>query len=103
MNVTLGFRKIEAKGYSAVDLQRLTGLDGEALFVQIEQFAQVHHDAGLRGIETGVDRGVEFMTNVAPALSGARPRDWTRQSAKTLLHNRSILTQGWQGRQQYPA
>src|ERR1035441_6718300 len=34
------------------------------------------------------------MTNVAPALSGARPRDWTRQSAKALLHNRLHLNSG---------
>src|ERR1700687_6314017 len=65
MNETFGFWQVEAKGYGSVDFQTFTGLDGEAIFVEVEQFTQVHDHAGLRAIETGVNRSVEFLTNTA--------------------------------------
>jgi hypothetical protein len=78
MNVTFGFRQIEAKRYGPVHFQAFTGLDGEALFVQIEQFAQVHNHASLRAIETGVNRTVEFLTNTTAPLSVGSPSNWIR-------------------------
>jgi hypothetical protein len=86
MNVTLGFRQIEAKRYGPVHLQPFTGLDGEALFVQVEQFAQIHNHPGLRPIETGVNRCIEFLTNTAPSLSAGRRCTWIRQSKNALIH-----------------
>jgi hypothetical protein len=101
MYVTFGFRQIEAKRYGPVHLQPFTGLDGEALFVQVEQFAQIHNHPGLRPIETGVNRRMEFLTNNAPSLSVGSPCNWIRQSENALIHGfPSILTQGSQGREQ---
>ena len=36
MNETFGFWQVEAKGYGSVDFQTFTGLDGEAIFVEVE-------------------------------------------------------------------
>src|SRR6202158_1662901 len=74
MNETFGFWQIETKVYSSVDFQAFTGLDGEAIFVQVEQFAQVHDHSGLRSIETGVNRSVEFLTNTTAPLSVGSPK-----------------------------
>ncbi len=87
MYVTFGFGQIEAKRYRPVHLQPFTGLDGEALFVQIEQFAQIHNHAGLRPIETGVNRRMEFLTNTAAALSVGSPCNWIRQSENASIHS----------------
>jgi hypothetical protein len=97
MNETFGFRKIETEVYSSVDFESFTGLDGEAIFMHIEQFAEVHDQAGLRSVETGVNRSVEFLTNKAAALSIGRPCNWIRQSLNAPIHSYSILTQESEG------
>jgi hypothetical protein len=76
--VALGFGQIEAEGYGPVRLQAFTGSNREAFLIQVEQFAKVHNHAGLRGIETGVNRGVEFLTNPTSALSVESPGNWIR-------------------------
>ena len=87
MNEAFGFWQIEAKSHGTVDFQAFTGLDGEAIFMQVEQFAQIHDHTGLRAIETGVNRRVEFLTNAAAPLSVGSPCDWIRQSANALIHS----------------
>src|ERR1017187_5163389 len=86
MYVTFGFRQIEAERYGPVHLQPFTGLDGEALFVQVEQFAQIHNHLGLRAIETGVNRRMEFLANTAASLSVGSPCNWIRQSENASIH-----------------
>jgi hypothetical protein len=87
MNKTFGFWQIETKVYSSVDFQTFTGLDGEAIFVQVEQFTQVHDHSGLRSIEAGVNRSVEFLTNTAAPLSVGSRRNWIRQSMNAPIHS----------------
>jgi hypothetical protein len=87
MNETFGFWQVEAKGYGSVDFQTFAGLDGEAIFVQVEQFTQVHDHTGLRAIETGVNRSVEFLTNTATPLSDGSPCNWIRQSENAPIHS----------------
>jgi hypothetical protein len=87
MNETLGFWQIEAKRYGSVDFQAFAGLDGEAVFVQVEQLAQVHNHARLRSFETGVNRSVEFLTNTAAPLSVGSPCNWIRQSMNAPIHS----------------
>src|ERR1022692_1803724 len=80
----LGFREIEANGYRAIDFERFAGLDGETIFVQIEEFTQVHHQAGLRAIKTGVNRAVKLLTNTTAPFSVGCNR--IRHSSKTAIH-----------------
>src|SRR5260221_11605481 len=80
MNETFGFRKVETKAYSAVDFESFTGLDGEAIFMHIEQFAEVHDQAGFRSVDTGVNRSVEFFTSNAAAIYIRRRCYWFRLS-----------------------
>ena len=63
MNVTFGFGQIEAKRNRPVHFQAFAGLDSEPIFVQVEQFAQIHDHAGLRSVETGINGSVKFLTN----------------------------------------
>jgi hypothetical protein len=70
VNVTLGFGEIEAKRDGSTNFEAFAGLNGEALFVQIEQFAQVDGNAG-GTVKTDIDGRMEFLTNLAaPILSG---------------------------------
>jgi len=55
MDETPGFGKIEAKGEGAVGFKTLAGLNGKTFFVQVDQFAEIDNEAGLRSVEAGVD------------------------------------------------
>jgi hypothetical protein len=78
VNVSFCFRQIEAQGYGPVHFQRFTGLDSEAVFVPIEQFAQIHNHAGPRAIETDVNGSMKFLTNATAPLP---------QSANAPIHS----------------
>ena len=63
MDETAGFGKIEAKGQSAMRFKALARLNGETFFVQVDEFAEIDNESGLRTIEAGVDRGMESLAN----------------------------------------
>ncbi len=79
----LGLRKIETKRDRMINLEAIRtlsfsapqtdgsagGLNTEAVFVEVEQFAQIKDDPRLRPVETGVDGSVELVTKSTPAIS----------------------------------
>jgi hypothetical protein len=78
MNETFGFREIKTKRDASIHFQAFAGLDGEAVFVQVEQFAQIHNHAGVQTIEAGIHRSVEFLTHTPTTLSVGSPCNWIR-------------------------
>jgi hypothetical protein len=68
MDETPGFGKIEAKGEGAVGFKTLAGLNGKTFFVQVDQFAEIDNEAGLRSVEAGVDGGMELLANATATV-----------------------------------
>ena len=97
MNEASCLRQIEAKRHGTVHFQGFSGLNCEAIFVQVEQFAEIHDHAGLRAIETGVNRSVEFLTNRAAPLSLGKSGNWIRQSISAPIHSCFHINSGMDG------
>jgi hypothetical protein len=68
MDETPGFGKIEAKGEGAVGFKTLAGLNGKTFFVQVDQFAEIDNEAGLRSVEAGVDGSMELLANATATV-----------------------------------
>ena len=110
MNVFFGFRQIEAEGNRAIRRETVVimhgvvahrvvvhggwngSLHGEAIFVQVEQFAQVEYGARTRRIEADIDRRMKALTNSAASLTVRKARARIRQS-EAPIHGCTILTQ----------
>ena len=72
MNEAFCFRKIEANRNRPVHFEAFAGLNGKAVFVQVEQFTEVDNQAALRRVEAGVNRSVEFLANTVAPLSAGK-------------------------------
>jgi len=92
MDVAFRFRQIEAERDGPIHFQALAGLDGEPMFVEVEQFAQIHNHPSLRAVKAGVHRSVKFLANRETPLSLRKSGNWIRQSANAPIHLGLILT-----------
>ena len=93
MHDFLGFRQVQAQFHRAVDLQTISftscrngGLNREAVFVEIQQFVQVHGHRR-RAVEADVNGSLKFLTDAAATLTVGREEDWIRQSESAPIHD----------------
>src|SRR2546427_11340149 len=68
MDISFGFRKVQAQAYSSVDLKRGRGLNGHTVLADVQDFVQVEHHSAGASIQTCVGRSVDLVPHTAPTI-----------------------------------
>jgi len=86
VNLGSGFRQIKGKTNRSVYFEAFGSLNGETVFAQIEQLAQIKHHAGTLAIETGIHRRVQLVANPSPTFADGAKWRWILQLENAQFH-----------------